>query len=213
MNSTWEHVWESIEFDHSSNLVEDKSLWKGQLKIEGDRQKMDKLIHKCLNEQVTVLALDGKGSSTVPTISADDIRAIAEKCPNMEELVFYNVDQSGWPSLRDPWLSMRILHINRARRDCFDNVALHESVPNLEQIAFSGHQRDDPIILPDMNGCEKLEKVDLLYGRFRMPGIIPFPPGLLELYGAVSLLGLNSHETAGGILLEILKHCPTCGLG
>ena len=172
---------------------------------------MEKLIHKCLNQQVTELALDGKGSSTVPTISAADISAIAEKCPNLEELTFYNVALVGWP--HDPWLFLRTLHINGASRDCFNNIALHESVPNLEHIAISGHRRDDPIILPDMNGCEKLESVDLLFGRFRMPGKIPFPPRLLELSGATSLLGLSSHETARDCLLAILKHCPNCGLG
>ena len=172
---------------------------------------MEKLINKCLNEQVTELALDGKSSSTVPTISAADISAIAEKCPNLEELTFYNVALVGWP--HDPWLFLRTLHINGASRDCFNNIALHESVPNLEHIAISGHRRDDPIILPDMNGCEKLESVDLLFGRFRMPGKIPFPPRLLELSGATSLLGLSSHETARDCLLAILKHCPNCGLG
>ena len=189
--------------------MEDKSFWKGQVEIEAGRQKIEKLIHKCLKEQVTVLSLNNKGSSTVPTISVTDIHAMAEKCPNMEELLFCNMELVGWPSLRNPWLSMRILHINGASRVCFDNIALHESVPNIEQIAISGHQSDDPIILPDMNGCEKLKTVNLMFGCFRMPGIIPFPPGLTELDGTTRLLP-EPYTRLRDCLGAIEEHCPDC---
>ena len=111
------------------------------------------------------------------------------------------------------FINMNILRINKARRDCFDNISLHESLPNLKQFGISGLQRDDPIILPNMNCCEKLETVNLMFGCFRMPGLIPFPHGLTELSGAMQILKLNSHMTGFDRLMAIQNHCPNCDLG
>ena len=208
------------------HLIEDKSLWKGEVTIEGCRPKIQVFIEKYLNEDITYLWIGGRGEhrddgyschSTLPILEAIDIKDVADKCPNVEVLTFHSVRIVDWPSLRSslsvPWSSVKHLCIHRVDRDCFNNIALHETVPNIEVLTVAGHQRNVASLLPDMNRCENLKKVHLMCGTFRMPRRIPFPPGLSELVGAKQLLQLPEHRSMIDLLLSVQMHCPMCDLG
>ena len=201
------------------SLAEDKSLWKGEVRIEGDRAKIEQVIRKYLNEEVTHLWMGMTGyqkedgdvvPSTVPIFTATDVRAVAEKCPNLEEFSLNMVNLVGWPSLGTPWWSMKKLWINGVERNCFDNVALHETVPNIEELDVCGHLERVGSLLPDMNQCEALKELTLSWGMFQMPyGMIPFPPRLNVLWGTEKLVhpgfGIDLHQ-------ELQRHCPYCDL-
>ena len=198
------------------NLADDKSLWKGEVRIEGDRAKIERVIGKYLNEEVTHLWIGGTGyleedgevvPSTISIFGATDVRAVAEKCPKLEEFWLNMVNLVGWPSLGTPWSSVKKLWINGVERGCFNNVALHETVPNVEEFTLCGHLERVGSLLPDMNQCEALKEVTLSWGVFRMPGRIPFPPGLSVLWGTEKLA-----HSGFNLCQELQRHCPYCDL-
>ena len=105
----------------------------------------------------------GDYTASTATLSGDDILALADKCPKLEDfyiLSFTRIDN--WPQFTKPWTSLRTLTWwSISEPNVFCNVEFHQSLPNLEVLLLGIRNCSNTFILPDMGGCEKLKRIDL----------------------------------------------------
>ena len=119
-----------------------KPLWKGEVFIRGNEEKIKEVIQKYLHDLVTGLELEGELGRSCKfrtTFSIDDLLSLSDKCSQLVRLTLSNLVLRGsWPRLATPWMSLKKLEI-RDVSDEFDppvHVYLHLDFPNLEEFIW-----------------------------------------------------------------------------
>ena len=166
-------------------LARDRSLWKGEICIQGNKRTINTIIHYFLRDSVKGVNILSQISPGVPwtstSISGSELSKLAESCPKMETLYLYHMTVNAWPLAtgHPPCLSLKKLIIDGCMmdHDLFKNVIMHQSMPNLEEFIWIAQNEGskNPLLLPDMSGCHKLKKLILDYGIFTAPSN-PFNP-------------------------------------
>ena len=167
-------------------LAADKSLWKDPIVIKCSRKNRIRRFKSFSDFPVSKLVIHYFDNF----LEGADIRILANKFPNLEELLLPYI--RGWPKLAKPWSSLTSLTLMVDSFDCLTGITLHKTVPNLK--LFRLCSKYYATVLPDMTSCEELQVVCLVYlgvdgGVFELPGDpgrpgkIPFPRGLEELHG------------------------------
>ena len=170
-------------------LATSKALWKGRVSVQLQNEETANLLLKeCLNEATSNLYIDTFGNEGA--MSVEKIPAISSKCPNLKELNSWQYSLvETWPTFPVPWTSLEKLTLYVSRRDMFEGVQLHNSLPNLKHITIISRSINRPVDLPDMRKCEYLEEVRLLVGpRFKVNGL---PRGLKRLRGDEDIVICN----------------------
>ena len=173
-------------------LAKVKSLWKGEVWIEGNGKKIKKVIHEFLSDDVTHLHLRGH---SMTTISEEKITTVAAKCSELLTLSFsHNLRLNSWPTFDTPWTSLTKLRFgdNVRIHNIFQNVELHHSLPNLKIFEMKGtfsFPYMHPNILPDLSGCKQLEKVRLGKGDYVVNGL---PSSLKNFDGTDERKGMST---------------------
>ena len=171
-------------------LAARKSLWLDQVIFSEpirvhEEDKLREVIDGFFNAGITKLHLMGDYTAT---LSGDDILALADKCPKLEDfyiLSFARIDN--WPQFTKPWTSLRTLTWwTISEPNVFCNVEFHQSLPNLEVLLLGIRNCSNTFILPDMGGCEKLKRIDLC-GKGSM-FVTRLPRALWSICGATATL-------------------------
>ena len=167
-----------------------KSLWRGQVIIRGNEEKLRRVIHGgFLSEGITHLKLVGQEGAT---IYENDILAVAEKCPKLEVLDFTSVRLRSWPTFTDPFTSLKRLEFCRVRFNSrmFPGVQLHQSIPNLIFLRFVYCESIPSlfhITLPLMEHCNMLRDVWLDHGKFTVTSLPRCLENLIVSYSDVNI--------------------------
>ena len=199
-------------------LAKVKSLWTGEVWIEGDREKIRFVIREFLGDGVTHLHLRGVHgdneagrhgipflylSATFTTISGKDLSAIAKHCPNLRTLSLSdNMGLSYWPTLSAPWTSLTVLKLGGLQLSpkMFCGVKLHHSLPNLEIFETRPNYDFTRVqYLPDMSGCRSLERVLLGSGDFVVAGL----PRTLKILDGNGPNGIGTRTGVGKTHIHI----------
>ena len=163
------------------NFATCKSLWKEPVFISTTGETGDKnikeLTQEFFHDDMKVLTLTGIGTN--PTISAHDIKNIALKCPKLRDLGIFGIRVDSWPTLADPWTSLRTLFLGCTLPVGPKKNFFHRFLPNLKTIKF-GETIGNTVMLPDMKECKKLKRIQLAGGKFVVTGL---PRNLSELKG------------------------------
>ena len=119
-----------------------KSLWKGEVFIRGNEEKIKEVIQTYLNDHVTGLELEGElgwSCQFRTTFSTDDLLSLSVKCSELVRLTISNLTLRGpWSRLSTPLMSLKRLEF----RDVFDEfdppvlVDLHLDFPNIEEFIW-----------------------------------------------------------------------------
>ena len=184
------------------NLASFKSLWKGEVYIKGDKNKIRGVMERFLSNGITSLHLinseqnlltPAPGNLTTrprrmktpiqkSIFSAADILNLAERCPDLEKLNIFSTKMDAWPIMTTPWTSMKILKLANVdiEVDLFKDINIHHSLPNLAYFGFGVVTGLDSITLPEMGQCKFLEVVGLHSGNFQLKSL---PRGIKRLEG------------------------------
>ena len=187
-------------------LASSKSLWKGEVYIKGNKDKIRGVMERFLSDGITSLHLINSEQKTVTPapgslttragrmktpkqksiFSAADILNLAERCPDLGKLNIFSTKMDAWPIMTTPWTSMKILQLANVdiEVDLFKDIHLHHSLPNIAYFGFGVVSVLDPITLPEMGHCKDLKVVRLPTGSFRLKSL---PHGIkrLEGYGEI----------------------------
>ena len=138
------------EFEY---LAARKSLWRGRVNIRDHTDQLTKVADGFFSGGITKLNLIGDYRNR---LSANDILAIADKCPNLTDLYITSFPKiECWPQLKQPLASLKTLTWwGISNPDIFSNVQLGHSMPNLESLLLGIHKCPRPFFLPHMRGCK-----------------------------------------------------------
>ena len=176
-------------------LAARKSLWQGEVLIEGDEEKVKKVVNEFLNDGTTNLELYSKylysiNGTSECKITGDDILAIADKCHKLEFLALHYFKMESWPIFTTPWTSLTHLRLyfSTFPLDLLCDVKLHLGLPNLRIVHISILDKVSHFNLPDMEDCKKLTWVGIGGGKM---SINRFPPQLRTFIGHGTITNMS----------------------
>lgn len=192
-------------------------FWQGNVFIYRSSVKINELIQEYLCDATKGLWVS-KNYLTVP-LQDRSIVALTRKCPDMRQLAFSMsrmsrpLQRTRWPEFDQPWESLEELYLHCfIPRGMFSVVELHQSLPNLRVLSLKGGEYSSPTMLPDMGGCDKMQRLQLSEGYFCIPAVSVFPRELKSLVLKTAHFmahpGYNlSHEN---VLEDIKDHMTDC---
>ena len=167
-------------------LVALKSLWKGNVVINGRTEHKKQVIRQYVNDNTTNICIACLFEPD--TLLPSDITTLATRCPNLSRLSLSAIRLELWPDFASPWTSLKKLRLLQVRAELvtagwgvnpnlFNNVELHQSLPNLEEFSI---RASCDFVLPDMGQCKYLHSICLGQGLYIITGL---PHGLKHLSG------------------------------
>ena len=143
--------------------------------------------------------LYGSGARNRVEITGEHLHKLSLRCPKLKKLSFAGVRVRAWGRPINEWVTLHppelreleVLHFDSCDTcpDMFralKSKGFHKSVPNLREFYMTGARNSFmATILPDMSGCEKLERFELKSGCFNfmydLRERVPLPRGLKKL--------------------------------
>ena len=167
---------------------------------------LSKILNEFLSEKTTGLhiedarrAMYGDGALNRVALTGQHLHELTLTCPKLKRLSLTGLKVRGWGrpinewgNLRPPeFESLEVLRFDRCDTspDMFRALkgkGFHKSVPNLKEFYMTGSRESCmATVLPDMSGCEKLERFELKSGCFNfmhdLRERVPLPRGLRTL--------------------------------
>jgi len=197
-----------------NRLAKDKSLWQGRVNIKigqaydssrEKKQKLKKVIQSFLGAGIKSLYLISDKFDK-PKLTAEDMIAMAVKCPNLKMLHIRGFKMETLPALENPWnlehISFEDMDINPG---AFNDTEIHVSLPKLRVFEMRYMCYDHPGYytydafhmcyydpeynrqeVPDMRKCKELEEVCIF-------GFNPSCPNARSIYKFAYHIKRNSH--------------------
>ena len=154
-----------------------KPLWKGAVYMEGNDREIEQAL-EYLNDDTTSLHAISRREGTKLAVS---LEKLSIKCPELVNLSLISPELCSWPKFRAPLTSLKWLYVDGLVHNLFENVELHNCLPNIEQIHLGN--RNVSLVLPNMGMCEKLRGIKLQRGEFCLKSVTDLPRGLKKLSG------------------------------
>ena len=182
-------------------------FWKGNVFIYKSTVILEDLVDGYLCDGTKGLWVCKRDQ--IMRLPGDVFAGLARKCPKLRQL---SMDASVKIWLDQPWKSMEEMYNIHWRAWPMD-VELHRSLPNLKSLCLTGGSDSAPIVLPDMAGCDKLQRLHLSDGFFCTRVVSVFPAGLKSL--VLANANFTPHSTLYKLTHEevldwIKKHLSDC---
>ena len=171
-----------------------KSLWKNYIGITGRTQYVRHVIQHYVNDDTTEIIITPAPGIGPTILSPEDVTTLAARCPKLRSFSLIGAKLELWPDFVSPWTSLKVLFLLHREYEgygikhdkLFENVKLHHSLPNLEQLiigimaanALPGYS--SILVLPDMGQCKFLHTLNLGQGQYYISGL---PNDLKRLSG------------------------------
>ena len=169
------------------------------MEVDGDTDEIKWFLKDFLREGMTGLRFKNRVdyvriNRTVnsTSISTNEIKEMAKKCPKLKNLETWSIDMGIWPQFSQPWASLTSLKLFQIHQtiSLFDGVELHQSLPNIETIHIRYYNPIGQISLPNMRHCNSMKSILIgTEGLFTTTG---FPRSLEKLRGDLlpTILGI-----------------------
>lgn len=156
-----------------------KPLWTGDVTMKGNFREIEQAL-ECLNDDTTSLLVQTP-LRIEGTKLAESLEKLPIKCPELVDLVLMSPELCSWPKFRAPLTLLKKLCLDCLVHNLFENVELHNCLPNIEKIILGN--LNVSLVLPNMGMCKKLREIKLNIGEFRLKSVTDLPRGLKKLYG------------------------------
>ena len=195
---------------------------------------LNKIFNELLHESTGGLhirdarrTLYGNGARNRVEITGEHLHKLSLRCPNLKKLSFDGVRVRAWGRPINEWVTLHppelraleVLHFNCCDTcpDMFralKSKGFHKSVPNLREFFMTGARNSCmATVLPDMSGCEKLERFELKSGCFNfmydLRERIPLPRGMkkVQIDCIAYHLEYVNREVIEGALSAYMTNC------
>ena len=160
------------------------AFWKGNVFIYRSSVEIIELVEDYLSDATKGLWVY-KNNLTTP-LPKRSIAGLAGKCPNLRRLAFSMLASPSGHWLGQLFLkpleSLEELYLHCiVPPDMLRNVQLHRSLPNLRVLCFKRYQNHSYTDLPDMSGCDKMQRLHLSGGYYGIPAVSVFPRELKSI--------------------------------
>ena len=183
-----------------------KPLWKGKVDVTGNDGETEQAL-EYLNEDTKTLVAFSRGTKL-----AESLEKLPIKYPELVNLSLIPPELCSWPKFRAPLTSLKWLYMGGIFHNLFENVELHNCLPNIEEITLGN--RNVSLVLPNMGMCEKLREINLNEGEFCLKSVTDLPRGLKKLFGPrpnVAPPVLPTDATLVGVARSMLnEHFEDC---